>query len=652
MNILARIIRICVSSGIICFSVAAFTCSSAWAAEVKRILVLHSFGSEFKPWSEYAKAIRAELHRQSPWPLDLYEYPLVSVRTIDEDSEGPFVAYLDALFAKHPPGLIISIGAPAAAFVQRHRKKIFPITPMLLTVVDQRRVRYSVLAENDAVVAVSIDYLAALENILRVLPETKHVAVVVGNSSIEKYWKKEIGDQAKPLTDRLTFKWYDGLSFEDILKDAAALPPRSAIFWELMIVDAEGVVHEESRAMSRLYAVANAPMFSYTDAFFGREIVGGPHVPVLDAGQRVAEVAVRVLGGEKAGNIKVTPVGMGTPKYDWRELQRWGINEDRLPPGSEVHFRTPTAWERYRWQIVAIAAAVIAQALIILVLLSERRRRLLSEATTRESLTELARVDRLATAGELTASIAHEVTQPLAGMVASANAGLRWLSAAKPDIDKARGAFTHIADAGHRANDVIRSVRAIFKTGGHEKRSVDLNGLISRTLALIGAELQEHAIEVETDLDKRLPPVIGDVTQLQQVLLDLLTNSIDSMSSSGSLRRKLRLRSEVQSDEEVLISIEDTGTGFKPDDGDIIFKALFTTKAEGMGLGLSICRSVIEGHGGRIWASSDGYSGAKFQFALPTVIDRTIMMAPIDRESSDPDRASAASHSQQPRRRA
>ena len=152
--------------------------------------------------------------------------------------------------------------------------------------------------------------LRAIENILRVLPDTKNVAVVVGNSPIEKYWKEEIGREVKPLANRIAFTWYDDLSFEDILKHAAALPPQSAIFWELMMVDAAGVVHEEGKALTRLHAVANAPIFSYTDAFFGHEIVGGPHVPVLEHGRQVAEVAVRILGGEKAGDIKTPPVGL------------------------------------------------------------------------------------------------------------------------------------------------------------------------------------------------------------------------------------------------------------------------------------------------------------------------------------------------------
>ena len=165
-----------------------FATLGAAAAEPKGILLLHSFGRDFKPWSDYATAIRAELDRQTRWPLDIYEHSLVTARSSDENPEVPFVEYLRALYAKRRIDLIVSIGAPAAAFVQRHRPQLFPTTSMLLTVVEQRRVQYSVLSANDAVVAVSINYFGAIENILRVLPDTKNVAVVVGNSPIEKFW--------------------------------------------------------------------------------------------------------------------------------------------------------------------------------------------------------------------------------------------------------------------------------------------------------------------------------------------------------------------------------------------------------------------------------------------------------------------------------
>ena len=271
-------LALAVVAAALAFLTASLACPSAAAAEHKRVMLLHSFGRDFKPWNEYARTIRAELERQSPWPLDITEHSLVSARSSDENPEAPFAEYLRALFSKHPLDLIVSIGAPAAAFVQRHRQNLFANTPMVFTAVDQRRVQFSVLSENDAVVAVRINDLAAFENILRVLPDTERVTAVIGTSPVEKFWQEEIGREVKPFADRID-TWTNDMSFEEILKHAATLPPRSAIFWELMIVDAAGVAHEGGSALTKLHAVANAPIFSYDESFFGRAIVGGPHSP-------------------------------------------------------------------------------------------------------------------------------------------------------------------------------------------------------------------------------------------------------------------------------------------------------------------------------------------------------------------------------------
>ena len=274
------------------------------AAESKRVMMLHSFGRDFKPWSEYARTIRAELDRQSPWPLEITEHSLMSARSSDENPEAPFVEYLRALHAKRPLDLIVSLGAPAVAFVQRHRQQLFADTPMVFTAVEQRRVQYSNLTPNDTVVAVAHSFPAVFENILRVLPDTKTVAVVNGNSPNERYWLEEMRREVRRFANRISFIWYSDLSFEEILKHAASLPPHSAIFWHLMNVDAAGVVHEGDTGLPRLHAVANAPIFSYDDSFFGRAIVGGPMHSVLEGSRATAAVAIRVLGGEKPGDIK------------------------------------------------------------------------------------------------------------------------------------------------------------------------------------------------------------------------------------------------------------------------------------------------------------------------------------------------------------
>ena len=512
---------------------ASVACSATLAAEHKRVMMLHSFGRDFKPWIEYAKAIRTELDRQSPWPLEIIDHSLLTARSSDENPEGPFIEYLRALSATRPLDLIVCIGAPAARFVQRHRRQLFATTPMIFTAVEQRRVQLSSLTENDTVVAIAHDLPAIIANIQQLLPDTKTVAVVNGDSPGEKFWTEDIRKEFAPFTDRLSFIWYNDRSFADILKHAAALPPHSAIFWHLMNVDAAGVVHEGDTALPRLYAVANAPIFTYDGAYFGREIVGGPMHSVRNLSQLAADVAVRILGGEKAGDIKVPPSRFALPMYDWRQLQRWGISESRLPPGSEIRFRQPTIWQQYFWQMVAILAALMMQTWLIIALIWEDRRRRRSEANAQALTGELAHMNRVATAGQLTASIAHEIRQPLSSIASFGSAGLRWLKHDPPDLDKARSGLENVVAQVHRADDVIKSVTALFKNEATARTEVYVNALVQQVLISTARARNSNGILLETNLVENPPPyVMADPVQLQQVILNLITNAIDAMSAS------------------------------------------------------------------------------------------------------------------------
>ena len=610
--------RIRATSALAVFLTASLFCPAGFAAESKRVMLLHSFGRDFKPWSEYAKAIRMELDRQSPWPLDITENSLVTARFSDEDPEGPFVDYLRALFAKRPLDLIVSIGAPAANFVQRHRQRLFAGTPMVLMAVDERRVQYSNLTANDTAVAVRINYLSVFENILQVLPDTKDVVVVVGTSPIEKFWKEAIAKEVEPLANRIKLSWTDELSFESLLKQASTLPPHTAIFWELMIVDAVGVVHEGDVPLTRLHAVANAPIFSYDESFFGSAIVGGPLLLVADSSRRTAAVAVRILGGEKPGEIKTPPVQFAGPVFDWREMRRWGISESRLPAGSEIRFRPATAWEQYRWQVLIIAAVILTQTLLIMGLLYEHQRRRRAEVQSMQRMTELAHLNRVATAGELSASIAHEVKQPLAAVVAQSSAALRWLAHATPDLDEARAALKKITFAGNRASEIVDNLRSMFRKESGARRPLDINGLITNVIGLTSHEAQKHDIFVHTTfLDAPKPQTLGDQAQLEQVFLNLVMNAIEAMNSSKSDHRVLELKTSVNEGHEVLVTVADSGPGVDAENLEKIFDAFFTTKPDGMGMGLSICRSIIESHGGRLWALP-GDPGLIFCVSLPS----------------------------------
>jgi signal transduction histidine kinase len=226
---------------------------------------------------------------------------------------------------------------------------------------------------------------------------------------------------------------------------------------------------------------------------------------------------------------------------------------------------------------------------------------------------------RLMTGDAVAATIAHEVKQPLSGMVANADAGLRWLDRAMPDLDEAKAAFKGIVADGHRAGAVIESIRTIFKKGASNRTSLDVNKLIDEVLALACDNLEKHRILVQAEPNAQAPRVIGDRIQLQQVLLNLITNAIESMAAAAKDgARVLSVRSEVDEVASVIVSVADTGTGIGSQEIKRIFNPLFTTKPDGMGMGLSICRSIVEGHGGQLWVAPNKPEGTVFLFSLPS----------------------------------
>ena len=205
----------------------------------------------------------------------------------------------------------------------------------------------------------------------------------------------------------------------------------------------------------------------------------------------------------------------------------------------------------------------------------------------------------------------------MAAVIANANAAVRWLERTPPDLGEARAALTSIVSVGHRADEVIEGIRAIFKRDSQQRIALDVNKLILGVLKVLGEELQSHQITVQTELIDDLPPVLADRVQLQQVILNLIMNAIEAMSSVAGRARILRIKSEIHESDGVLVSVEDSGSGIDPKDIERIFDAFFTTKARGMGMGLSICRSIIEAHHGRLWASAGIDHGSVFRLILP-----------------------------------
>ena len=243
-----------------------------------------------------------------------------------------------------------------------------------------------------------------------------------------------------------------------------------------------------------------------------------------------------------------------------------------------------------------------------------------AEEALHQAQADLSRVSRVTTMGELTASLAHEVNQPIAAAVTNANTCLRWLTREQPDVEEARAAAMRIVKDGTRAAEIIKRTRLLFKKGTPQRESVDVNEVVREMIVLLRSEAARYNISVRTELAADLPRVMGDRVQLQQVLMNLIVNGIDAMKEIDGAR-ELAVKSQRTEEEEVLVSVSDTGVGLPPQQADQVFNAFFTTKPHGTGMGLRISRSIVEAQGGRLWAADNPPRGASFHFALPTKIE-------------------------------
>jgi signal transduction histidine kinase len=585
------------------------------AAETKRVLLLHSFGPQFVPWVFFAGQFREELFKRSPYKIDLYEASLEGSRFQQPEEQGPIVDYLMSLFGTRKLDLIVTIGAPATFFVQKYRAQFFPSTPLIIGAPERRAINYNTLTANDAPVAVALDFKYWIESILQVLPDTTHIAWAVGASPLERFWTEEFRRTSEPFSNKISFEWFNDLRFEDMLKRVSELPPHSAVFYVDLRVDAAGVPLDRDLVLPKLRQATSAPIFSYIDSYLGSGIVGGPMLSSQAVGRGMAEAAVRILSGESPGDLKIPPIVPGVAEYDWRELQRWKISEGRLPAGSIVHFREPTIWAQYSWQIAFICSLILLQGGLISALLFERRRRFHAEVQSRQRSAELAHTNRFSMAGELTATIAHELNQPLAAILTNVETAELIVKSPLPDLQEIGEILADIRRDDVRASEVIDRLRALLKKAPFELKHIDLSEVAHETKRFLSA----LAVAREVDLSLIAPtplPIKGDRVQLQQVILNLIVNAMDAMSGMPSAERRIKV-STARDGNSACLFVSDVGPGIPLDQLKRVFVPFFTTKPQGMGMGLSIARTIVEAHGGQLSAENAAGRGATFRISLP-----------------------------------
>jgi signal transduction histidine kinase len=606
----------CWMRGLLTLAMLVLAVTNSVAAEPKRVLLLHSFGPQFVPWVFIAGRFREEFIKQSPDKIDLYEASLEGARFQQPDEQGPIVEYLAALFESRKLDLIVTIGAPAAIFVQKYRARLFPSTPLLIGAPEQRAVSRTALTSNDAPVAVVLDFTQWIESVLRVLPDTTHFVWIVGASPLERFWTDEFRRASQPFTDRISFEWFNDLTFEDMLNRISKLPPHSAAFFVDLRVDAAGVPLDRESVLPKLRAATNAPIFSYVDSYLGQGIVGGPMVSIEELGRRMAEGAIRILRGEVPADLKIPPLESGVPQYDWRELRHWNISEDRLPEGSIVRFREPGMWQQYRSQLALIFGVIVIQSALIGGLLFEHRRRQRAEVLSAHRTAELAHVNRHAMAGELTAAIAHEINQPLGAILANTEVAQLIAKSPAPDMSEISQILADIRRDDVRASTIIHRLRSLLKKAPFEVKDVELAELVRETIELLSSLAASRDVKLESLITSKPLAIKGDRIQLQQVIINLMTNAMDAMAEKRTGNRIISIRA-AEFAKFAEISVADIGPGIPSENLKDVFEPFFTTKASGMGMGLSIARTIVEAHDGQLSSQNRAGGGAEFCIRLP-----------------------------------
>lgn len=440
-------------------------------------------------------------------------------------------------------------------------------------------------------------------------------------------WKTRVQALLGKRNDGFDVTWLDNMPLPRILDAVGKLPDRSVVLYTSMLRDVSGQDRVNPQVAEAVAQAANVPVYGFLDTFIGRGIVGGDIPDFAAQGREAAKLALRVLRGESASSIPVQASPPARCVVDARATEHWKLDETILPPNCDIRFREFSVWREYRWYIAIALVAIVLQSLLIAVLLVQWRRRQRAEAEASRRRVELAHASRLAVAGELTASISHEINQPLGAILANTGAADKLLSRAQPDLEEFKRIVADIRRQDLRASEVIRRVRAFLSAREMERQPVSINRIIIETVELLAHESERRGVRMETDLSPSVGSLVADRVQLQQVLINLCLNAMDAMADIAADRKVVGIQTSSPTHDRIEVAVLDNGHGISEVSLSRLFDSFFTTKPQGMGLGLSIARSIVEGHEGTIRAENRQEGGAVIRISLPRTSDVPLALA-------------------------
>ena len=580
----------------------------------RSVLVLEQSSAGLPFNTALASAIRSTINAGSKSPISFYSEHLDANRFFGPEYENEFVQFLKAKYRERHIDVVIVVGVSALDFIARRREQLWPSVPVVFAAIDEATMSRRTLPNNVTGATMQLT-LQDMVKVARIVMPNLNAVAIVGDPLERQTSFRHFADEIPAVAAQLEIVNLMDLPLAELAKRLAVLPDNTAVIYTGIYFTSDGVSYIPAELTSQIAEWANRPVVVTASSYLNKGAIGGYIVQSNAIGQQAGRMALRILAGESASDIPVAKVPSQLI-FEWPALQRWKISESRLPPGSEILFREPTVWERYSWQIALITAVILLQAGLISALLREHRRRKFSEVQSRQRMAELAHVNRFSTAGELTASIAHEINQPLGSILTNAETADAILKSPTPDIAELKDIVKDILQDDRRASEVIRRMRSLLTKAPFELKSLDLNDVARETVEFLSALAVARKVELISLITPDALPILGDRIQLQQVILNLVVNAIDAMADMPSENRIISIRTSRVEDFAEL-SVSDPGSGIPEDKLKEVFEPFFTSKAEGMGMGLSIARTIIEAHHGLISARNQVHGGASFRIRLP-----------------------------------
>jgi signal transduction histidine kinase/ABC-type uncharacterized transport system substrate-binding protein len=587
------------------------------AADRKTVLILYGERLDLPAIRAAEQSLRESFAASTSPPVEWFAEYFDFARFPTAEHDANLTSYLRTRYAGRRIDLVMPVSSLSLRFVLRHREEVFPGVPVVYAVQSAAEIDTATWPVDVTGVAAELDVRGTVELALRLQPEAREIVCVAGASGADQDALGQVTKVLATYGGRVRVRVVSQKSLAATIEEVRAVPHGDIVVLVSMIRDAEGRALSSREVARRLAAISRAPIYGFSGTLMDTGAVGGALVDFAATGRQAAKVALKVLAGEKvpAGSPETkaaTPI-----QVDWRALRHWKLKEANLPPGTVVMFRQPTLWEERRGLIVGVAAALVVQSLLIAGLLGQRawRRRLEREALGLRH--ELAHAGRVTMLGTLASSLAHELNQPLGAILRNAEAAELFLQHEQPDLEELRAIVADIRRDDQRAGEVIERLRALLKRRKIEPQPLSLSELVDEVVKLLRADSVNRRVGIAIEVPRDVRFVQGDRVHLQQVLLNLLINGMDALGEMADGERALTVRARPDGPGFVEVAVSDNGPGIPVEKLARLFEPFFTTKPHGMGLGLQISKTIIEAHGGRLWAENNATRGATFRFTLP-----------------------------------